>query len=147
MLRGLESYRTPDRQTQKAIRRCECRAGTQVALPVLVNHLWLRGQRAGSSLHKVAYRGMFSPLLARFLIAGLTLSGPSDQSSVSFDSCFYRFRPRSPDFWHNLSFDRSSDLLPGNNTFGAIRRLTPVAVTLENTLEVGCRSDTLSLER
>ncbi len=75
VLRDLESFCNQDRQTQKVIRQCICRDGTRVELPVFVNHFWLRGQRAGSSIHRVAYRGMFSPLLARFFIEGLSRPG------------------------------------------------------------------------
>ena len=75
VLRNLESFRNQDRQTHKVIRQCICRDGTKVELPVFVNHFWLREQRAGLSLHRVAYRGMFSPLLARFFIEGLSRPG------------------------------------------------------------------------
>jgi tRNA G10 N-methylase Trm11 len=74
-LRDLQSYCFQERQTQELARRCASRDGTKMELPVFVNQFWSRGQRAGSSLHRVAYRGMFSPLL-RFFIE--TLSRPDD---------------------------------------------------------------------
>ncbi len=81
----LQSYCSEGRPTQRVTRRCVCRDGAEVEIPVFVNHFWLRGQRVGSSLHRVAGREMFSPLLARFFIE--TLSRPND---IVYDCCMGR---------------------------------------------------------
>jgi len=46
--------------------------GSEHAVPAFVNLFWSRKQRAGSSLHRLTYRGSFSPRLSRYFIEGLT---------------------------------------------------------------------------
>ena len=74
-LRALEAYRTPDRQTQRVTRHCICSDDLAVDVPVFVNHFWSRRQRAGSSLHRVGYRGIFNSALPRFFIESLSQAG------------------------------------------------------------------------
>ncbi len=67
-LRGLESDPAKQHPTQRSDRKCVFSDGSEHAVPAFVNLFWSRKQRADCSLHRIDYRGNFSPLLARFFI-------------------------------------------------------------------------------
>ncbi len=71
-IHSVRSFSHGDLSTEETTRVCTCSDGSEIRFPVFVNSFWPRRQRAGSSLHRIAYRESFSPSLARFFIEGLS---------------------------------------------------------------------------